>query len=56
MLPAGVALELSVSIGVDHVVGGGGRSLYAAADRALYRAEQGGRDQLALAGAERPRD
>ena len=52
VLTDGTELELSVSIGVAHVVGDAdARSLYSAADRALYRAKQGGRNQLALDGA-----
>jgi diguanylate cyclase (GGDEF)-like protein len=47
------ALPVSLSIGVAHLPTHAAdlRALYAAADAALYRAKQGGRDQIATAGA-----
>lgn len=48
-LPDGTLLAVSVSIGVAHIERDGDVPLlYAAADRALYRAKRAGRDQLAV--------
>ncbi|MGN6605927.1 MAG: GGDEF domain-containing protein [Jatrophihabitans sp.] len=48
---AAAVLEVTLSIGVAHVATGAGdlRSLYAAADAALYDAKRGGRDQVVTA-------
>lgn len=50
-LPGGTRLQLSVSVGVAHQRGraDGLRSLYAAADAALYEAKRAGRGRVALA-------
>lgn len=52
-LPDGTLLAMSVSVGVAHCRGGalGRRDLYAAADRALYRAKRGGRGRVEVAAA-----
>ncbi|MGY1771872.1 GGDEF domain-containing protein [Blastococcus sp. SYSU D00813] len=51
-LPDGGLLALSVSVGVAHapVRSGDVRTLYAAADAALYAAKRDGRDRVAVAG------
>jgi diguanylate cyclase (GGDEF)-like protein len=51
-LPDGSLLAMSVSVGVAHCRGGlGRRELYAAADRALYRAKRGGRGRVEVTAA-----
>ena len=50
-LADGTLIAVSISIGVAHVAGGGDvRTLYSAADQALYQAKRRGRDQVAVAG------
>ncbi|MGY1603956.1 GGDEF domain-containing protein [Geodermatophilus sp. SYSU D00815] len=48
-LPDGTLLSLSISVGVAHSTGDA-RTLYSAADAALYEAKRGGRGRVAVAG------